>query len=440
MQLNIDNYLAKLESNGTLIFSDEEIYTYSPVDTSLDEYGKVLLETEISNRLFEFSITENFCDYGIVYSNDHTVGKISNATVDITQGAIYNTLENIISRENTNDGWCTNLNGNFKRLYYVKRINPNAILVTSFYTEHLKDTFKHLDYLEDMSIELINQDNQIIYSSSGSEIGSTLDGKLLSIVGDNVSTSIVDSDYVISINTCGDDWKIVSYIPTSTVIKENSSIVVSITLVVCILLIVSILATIVLFKRSSSKIDNTVHGLIEKADFDQLTNVLNKNAFYEHTENILDTCKVTDSYAFLMLDVDNFKGVNDTLGHIYGDKVLANVGAILRKNFPMEKRHIVGRLGGDEFAVFINIPDDITDVYKYVEDKCKSVCEDFAHNYSGDNHDYKISASIGVAMYPKHGKKFESLYNSADTALYHSKRRGKDTFTIYNSSLESGEN
>jgi diguanylate cyclase (GGDEF)-like protein len=256
---------------------------------------------------------------------------------------------------------------------------------------------------------------------------------------DNVSTSIADIDYVLIINNCGDGWKIVSYIPTSTVVKENSRVVVYITLVVCVLLIVSILATIVLFKRSSSKIDNTVYGLIQKADFDQLTNVLNKNAFYEHTENILGQCKLTDNYAFLMLDVDNFKGVNDTLGHIYGDKVLTNVGAILTKNFPMENLHIVGRLGGDEFAVFINVPNDVTDVYSYVESKCKAVCEDFSHNYSGDNHDYKISASIGVAMYPKHGKNFESLYNSADTALYHSKRHGKDTYTIYNSSLKGGE-
>lgn len=438
IELNINSYLEKLEANGTLIFSDEDIYLYSPLNDDISDYDKVLLENEISNKLFEFSITENFCDYGIVYSNNHTIGRISNATIDITNGETYSMLKNIISSENSNDGWCTNLNGNFKRLYYVKEINPTAILVTSFYSSHLEDVFKHLDYMEDMTIELINQDNQIIYSSVGNQVGNTISNEILDIIQDNVSTSIVNNHYLISVNSCGDNWRIVSYIPISTILKENLEITVFILLISTIILIVSITAIIILFKSSSIRIEDTVHGLIKKADFDQLTEILNKNAFYKYCQNILNNTSNKGTYAFLMLDLDNFKGVNDTLGHIYGDKVLSGVGTILRKNFPMNK-NIVGRIGGDEFAVFIDIPNNASDVREYVETKCKSVCSDFNNNYSGINKDYKISASIGVALYPIHGKTFEELYYSADTALYHSKHKGKDTYTFYNNTLKNKE-
>lgn len=438
IELNIDSYLEKLEVNGTLIFSDETIYTYTPLDDSISDYDKVVLENEISNRLFEFSITENFCDYGIVYSNNHAIGKISNATIDITNGETYSMLKDIISSENSNDGWCTNLNGNFKRLYYIKEINPDAILVTSFYSEHLADVFKHLDYMEDMTIELINQDNQIIYSSVGNPVGSKISNEILSIIGDNISTSILDNHYLISVNLCGDDWRIVSYIPVSTIVEENSGITIFILVISSIILIVSIVATIILFRNSSTQIEDTVHGLIKKADFDQLTETLNKNAFYEHCQIIINNHSSTEAYAFLMLDLDNFKGVNDTLGHIYGDKVLSGVGTILRKNFPMNK-NVVGRLGGDEFAVFISVPSNVSNVREYVENKCKSICGDFNNNYSGTNKDYKISASIGIALYPNHGKNFEELYHLADIALYHSKHKGKDTYTFYDNTLQDKE-
>lgn len=436
MQINIDNYLEKLEVNGTLIFSDEDIYTYTPLDDTISDYDKVTLENDISSKLFEFSITENFCDYGIVYSNNHTVGKISNATTDLTEGNMYEYLEQTISREGTNDGWCSNLNGDFKRLYYVKQINPNAILLTSFYTAHLEDVFKHLDYMNDMTIEIINEEDQLMYSSIGHEVGTKLSDDILDRIGDKVSTSILDDEYLISVNSCGDDWRIVLYIPTKTILEDNSSTVVFICILSCAICVVSIVATVLLFKNSSMRIQDTVHGLIKKADFDQLTEILNKNSFREHTDYTLSRSSTADQRAFLMLDVDNFKGVNDNLGHIYGDRVLSNVGAILRSNFPMSE-HIVGRLGGDEFAVFISVPDGV-DATEYVSGKCSSVCKDFSNNYSGENHDYKISASIGVSLYPKHGKTFEELYHSADVALYHSKHEGKDTYTVYDETLENG--
>ena len=69
----------------------------------------------------------------------------------------------------------------------------------------------------------------------------------------------------------------------------------------------------------------------------------------------------------------------------------------------------------------------------YVSSKCEALCEGFRNHYTGDDGKYKISASIGVALFPGHGKTFKELYKNADQALYASKHRGKDTYTIFGS-------
>ena len=71
------------------------------------------------------------------------------------------------------------------------------------------------------------------------------------------------------------------------------------------------------------------------------------------------------------------------------------------------------------------------DYTSYVKSKCDELCEAFRNNYTGRDNDYKISGSIGVALFPDHAETFEELYKFADTALYISKNKGKDTYTIF---------
>ena len=128
--------------------------------------------------------------------------------------------------------------------------------------------------------------------------------------------------------------------------------------------------------------------------------------------------------------MDNFKGVNDNLGHAYGDKVLADIGNILRLTF--NSTDCLGRIGGDEFSILLNIPANKQyDYMSLINEKCRSLCGAFHDNYTGRNGDYKISASIGAAVFPDDGRTFAELYKCADTALYSSKHKGKDTFTMY---------
>ncbi len=167
---------------------------------------------------------------------------------------------------------------------------------------------------------------------------------------------------------------------------------------------------------------------------DLLTNCLNKITTENVVKDILtSSATASASHAMFLIDVDDFKAVNDDLGHYFGDLVLSDIAKNLHSNF--RGGDVIGRIGGDEFLVFVqNISDE-----KVIKDKAKAIAAAFKNSYSGENNDYKISGSIGVALYPGHAANYEELYKCADKALYNSKQLGKDRYIIYSDDM-SGAN
>ncbi len=168
-----------------------------------------------------------------------------------------------------------------------------------------------------------------------------------------------------------------------------------------------------------------------RAETDSLTKLYNKIESKQRIERLLEK-SIDERFALLIVDIDNFKGVNDNLGHQFGDAVLVDISAKIKSLF--RDSDVVGRLGGDEFVVFLrNITND-----DIVSEKANALCEAFRHTYSGKQNQYKISGSVGIAFSPEHGITFDELYHAADMALYQSKQRGKDCYTIYHERISSG--
>lgn len=167
-------------------------------------------------------------------------------------------------------------------------------------------------------------------------------------------------------------------------------------------------------------------SLREKAVLDPLTSLYNK----AETQNMIEKCIASgdedEKHAFLIVDIDNFKGVNDTLGHHFGDMVLTGIAGKISK--PFAKQNIVGRVGGDEFVIFLkNIVNK-----EEVRNKAEQIADAFRHTFAGERNDYKISGSIGISLFPEDGTGYEALYKNADSAMYESKRKGKDRYTFFN--------
>lgn len=166
--------------------------------------------------------------------------------------------------------------------------------------------------------------------------------------------------------------------------------------------------------------------LIEESQRDSLTGFYNKKATETLITEILRADGVaTAKHAFLIFDIDSFKGINDTFGHAFGDQIITEFAAELKMHF--RENDISGRIGGDEFVVMMRDYDDLATVRQRLD----QLCADLGRKPFGTERDFHISSSIGVALVPEHGLTYSELYEKADQALYYSKSHGKGVFTIF---------
>ena len=171
-------------------------------------------------------------------------------------------------------------------------------------------------------------------------------------------------------------------------------------------------------------------NLMQRAENDLLTGVLNKKTMEEKVTECLKDIKGGYHYIFFMVDLDNFKNVNDNLGHISGDQAIKDTADCLVKIFP--KDAFVGRLGGDEFAVCAAYDAfDKESLISFIEKKANKICEANRRVYQNNDKEVHISSSVGIAVAPDFTDNFEMLYGMADRALYCSKNGGKNRYTIY---------
>ena len=159
--------------------------------------------------------------------------------------------------------------------------------------------------------------------------------------------------------------------------------------------------------------------LIHLSEIDPLTSVFNK----ETTQKLIDQkLKNHEHFCFLILDVDDFKSVNDNYGHAVGDKVLKNLSDLFKNHF--RQTDIVGRIGGDEFIILIE--DE-----HIAESRIQSLLKKVNALKIEELQDFKLSISVGMAFAPSNGTTFMELYRHADHALYQTKRTGKNNYKIY---------
>ena len=193
-------------------------------------------------------------------------------------------------------------------------------------------------------------------------------------------------------------------------------LIVTVSAFICLIVVVNIIGRI---RNNEEKKE-----LEDKADTDLLTGLNNKLATERKIKEYMAKNPNSQSMLFI-LDVDDFKKINDTMGHAFGDEVLRSLGQQLPPNF--RSTDIIGRVGGDEFMIFLK---GVTEADSVRKEAAK--VENFFRNFkAGEYIKYAATASIGVAIFPQEGNNFEDLYKAADQSLYKAKKRGKNQIAFY---------
>lgn len=189
---------------------------------------------------------------------------------------------------------------------------------------------------------------------------------------------------------------------------------------------------IFVYERDIQKRKISELSLKFKAERDFLTGIYNRSTTERLIRDYIEKNKNIDVFsAFLIIDLDNFKSINDNLGHMIGDKVLVEFAKKMQLSFT--KNDIIGRLGGDEFVVFCK--DAVSK--EYIEEKSRLLNESFVKIKQELSINVDTSGCIGVALFKEHGSDFDTLYRNADSALYFAKYLGKNKTITFDKSFIS---
>jgi diguanylate cyclase (GGDEF)-like protein/PAS domain S-box-containing protein len=168
------------------------------------------------------------------------------------------------------------------------------------------------------------------------------------------------------------------------------------------------------------------------AHHDFLTNLPNRHQLQDHLEQALEYARrESEQLAVMFIDMDNFKKINDTLGHRAGDLFLQEVA--LRLKHSVRPADVVARLGGDEFVVVVIG----TEVSANAAAATSRILDSLRKPYQVENHEVQSSASIGIAVFPQDGDTAEALMKNADIAMYHAKSQGRNAYRFFTQTMRT---
>jgi diguanylate cyclase (GGDEF)-like protein len=170
--------------------------------------------------------------------------------------------------------------------------------------------------------------------------------------------------------------------------------------------------------------------ITQLVNYDELTGIPNKQLLKERVEQAIKMSERSEqSFALFFLDLDNFKNINDTMGHFAGDVLLKEVSARLQTT--LRDCDTVARVGGDEFVILVQ---NVTHAGATVV--AKNIIEAVAKPFTVSNNNLLTTPSIGIAIYWNDGRDFETLYQHADTAMYIAKNKGKNNFAFFTQDVQ----
>jgi len=184
--------------------------------------------------------------------------------------------------------------------------------------------------------------------------------------------------------------------------------------------------------QTFTRLEEEQKELYQIARTDVLSGLANRNALREYLDRLIaDSRRTKKEFAFLFLDLDHFKDVNDALGHNIGDELLKKVASVIQE--VLRSNDFVARVGGDEFVIVLHQHNSLIELTTII----KRIQERLSQTWLVQTHPIDITSSVGVAFFPKDGEDIGSLMQHADIAMYEAKNKGRAQYHFFTEELNA---
>ncbi|AJQ94710.1 EAL domain-containing protein [Gynuella sunshinyii] len=208
-------------------------------------------------------------------------------------------------------------------------------------------------------------------------------------------------------------------------------------LIGCTFLALAVVAVVLYWNYLlNKKVADRTQQLEYRAQHDTLTQLPNRNAILNHVEYLLESAEQISSnhcFAVMFLDLDDFKKINDTLGHAAGDQLLQAVA--IRLTHALKETYFIGRFGGDEFVIMTGHSLHLQHILSMAE----TVLLEIQKGFVIGERTLMITTSIGIAIYPNDGNSGDALLRHADMAMYDAKHQGGNVFSLYSGDMDANQ-
>lgn len=182
--------------------------------------------------------------------------------------------------------------------------------------------------------------------------------------------------------------------------------------------------------QTFQRLESEKKELYDMARTDLLSGLANRNALKEYVERLIaNSSRDNKEFAFLFLDLDNFKDINDSLGHNVGDELLKKISTIISE--AVRSNDFIARVGGDEFVIIVEKYHSVMELTAIVE----RIQKYLAQTWIIQTHPVNVGSSIGIAFYPKDGESLVSLMKNSDIAMYEAKNNGRARYHFFTQEL-----
>ena len=430
----VENFCRNIEHASSIVFEDKEYVSFYPRGSESTSE-----ETELKNRITELftkaSYMSDYCDFGIIYSNNSHAGIISDGTLDLLGEQPFSEAVGLL--DGRDEKWNVFYSGNVSRVCFLKKVNDNAYFIASVYSTRFGHVFGKMMNSANLYLYVADEDNRIIYSTDNSESfsGDPMPYEIVEKLSSGTNYSVADKKGVSSVISVSNGWKVYSLVlPTSLGLLGSVHIETFFVIFGITVFIVFIIAGFIISSFYSSK--KRAPRIVEDK-IDPVTGVLSPYYCEERISDLIEISLVGGTWAFAFVKINNFDIIEERLGSEFTNEALKKISDIITEQFA--DKAAVGLDTDHDFVLFCDFSDfDIFKAHNDLKAKFSELCKELDSVTVGENGDFKLDISVGVCIYPDHGKSFDELEFKARQALSKAMESESDMLYYYDDKKSGG--